>query len=215
MPPSAARPYDGGMPAGLGPEWVISEDASRPVLLALCLRQLVGIRSPAELPHLRGIPPRANDRSDEAQDVLERQWRTFWEMTVEPQAHPSTVPLDLVDDFETFIALPVEGFDELRQAIAPHAAEALALSQTMHAAHAKDAAARPGTSYRAYAGAIAEYERQVGRRAHSFELNVQVLPLTQRGLWWIGTLTIAVTDGLRHDVAAFDTAIRPVIAELA
>ena len=78
-----------------------------------------------------------------------------------------------------------------------------------------DAAAKPGDSYRAYASAIAEHERQVGRRAHSFELNVQVLPLTQRGVWWIGSLTIAVTDGLRGDVVAFDAAIHPIIAELA
>ena len=69
--------------------------------------------------------------------------------------------------------------------------------------------------YRAYASAIAEHERQVGRRAHSFELNVQVLPLAQRGVWWIGSLTIAVTDGLRGDVVAFDAAIHPIIAELA
>ena len=55
----------------------------------------------------------------------------------------------------------------------------------------------------------------MGRRAHSFELNVQVLPLTQRGVWWIGSLTIAVTDGLRGDVVAFDAAIHPIIAELA
>jgi hypothetical protein len=198
-----------------GPEWTIREDASRPVLLALCLRQLVGIRSPGELPHLRGIPPRATDRSEQAQDVLERQWSAYWEMTVEPQAHPSAVPLELVDGFETLVALPIEGFDELRRAIAPHASDALALSQTMHARYAKDAAAKPGTSYRAYASAIAEHERQVGRRAHSFELNVQVLPLTQRGVWWIGALTVAVTDGLRQDVAAFDAAIHPIIADLA
>ena len=44
---------------------------------------------------------------------------------------------------------------------------------------------------------------------------MQVLPLTQRGVWWIGSLTIAVTDGLRGDVAAFDSAIHPNIAELA
>ncbi|WP_029145022.1 hypothetical protein [Microbacterium luticocti] len=198
-----------------GPEWTIREDASHPVLLALCLRQLVGIRAPSELPHLRGIPPRTADRSDQAQDELERQWTAYWQMTVEPQAHPSPVPLELVDGFGTLLALPVDGFDELRAAIAPHAAEAMALSQTMHARYTKDATAKPGTSYRAYASAIAEHERQVGRRAHSFELNVQVLPLTQRGVWWIGTLTIAVTDGLRQDVAAFDTAIHPIIAELA
>ena len=55
----------------------------------------------------------------------------------------------------------------------------------------------------------------MGRRAHSFELNVQVLPFSQRGIWWIGALSVAVTDGLRRDVVAFDAAIRPVIAELA
>ncbi len=197
------------------PEWVIREDASQPVLLAMYLRQVLGIRSPDELPHLRGIPSRTADRAEDKQALLERQWREYWAMTVEPQAHPSPVPLDLVDGFETLVALPVEGTDLLKEAIAPHAAEAVAFSQSAHARYSKDAAAKPGVSYRAYASAIAVHERQVGRRAHSFELNVQVLPLSQRGVWWIGSLTIAVTDGLRGDVVAFDAAIHPIIAELA
>ncbi|MFE1646387.1 zinc-binding alcohol dehydrogenase [Microbacterium sp. P01] len=197
------------------PEWLIREDAGQPVLLALYLRQVLGIRSPDELPHLRGIAPHANDRSEQAQALLERQWREYWAMTVEPQAHPSPIPLDLVDGFGTLIALPEGGSPELRSAIAPHAVEALEYSKHAHERYTKEAAAKPGVSYRAYASAIAEHERQVGRRAHSFELNVQVLPLAQRGVWWIGSLTIAVTDGLRGDVVAFDTAIHPIIAELA
>jgi hypothetical protein len=212
---SAARNYNVGMGGAGAPEWLIREDAGQPVLLALYLRQVLGIRSPEELPHLRGIPPRANDRSEEAQAMLERQWREFWAMTVEPQAHPSPVPLDLVDGFETVLALPVEGCDQLRDAFVPHAAEALDFAREAHARYRKEASHSTGTAYRAYAGAIAEHERQVGRRAHSFELNVQVLPLSQRGVWWIGSLTIAVTDGLRGDVAAFDAAIHPIIAELA
>jgi hypothetical protein len=195
------------------PEWLIREDAGQPVLLALYLRQVLGIRSPDELPHLRGIPPRANDRSEEAQALLERQWREYWAMTVEPQAHPSPVPLELVDGFDTILALPTDGADMLRSSVIPHAREALAFAQSAHARYRKDAGS--GTAYRAYASAIAEHERQVGRRAHSFELNVQVLPLLQRGVWWIGSLTVAVTDGLRGDVAAFDSAIHPIIAELA
>ena len=193
------------------PEWLIREDAGQPVLLALYLRQVLGIRSPDELPHLRGIAPRANDRSEEAQALLERQWREYWAMTVEPQAHPSPVPLELVDGFDTMLALPTDGADALRAAVIPHAGEALAFAQSAHARYRKDAGS--GTAYRAYASAIAEHERQVGRRAHSFELNVQVLPLLQRGVWWIGSLTVAVTDGLRGDVAAFDSAIHPIIAE--
>jgi len=195
------------------PEWLIREDASQPVLLALYLRQVLGIRSPDELPSLRGIPYRANDRSEESQAQLERQWREYWAMTVEPQAHPSPIPLDLVDGFDTLLALPTEGSEVLEAAIAPHAREALAFAQSAHARYRRDAGS--GAAYRAYASAIAEHERQVGRRAHSFELNVQVLPLSQRGVWWIGSLTVAVTDGLRGDVVAFDAAIHPIIAELA
>jgi hypothetical protein len=197
------------------PEWLIREDAGQPVLLALYLRQVLGIRSPEELPHLRGIAPRANDRNAAAQEALEAQWRDYWAMAVEPQAHPSAVPLELVDGFETALALPSEGADELRSAVIPHAAEALAFAQSAHERYRREAKHSTGTAYRAYASAIAEHERQVGRRAHSFELNVQVLPLLQRGVWWIGSLTVAVTDGLRGDVAAFDAAIHPIIAELA
>ena len=197
------------------PEWVVREDASQSVLVALAVRQLLGIRSPDELPPLRQLPAASVSRNDESQAALERQWREFWALTVEPLAHPSPVPLDLVDGFGLLAALPTEGFDELREAMLAHAGTAVSYAQTAHARYRADATAGARVSYRAYAGAIAEHERRVGRRAHSFELNVQVLPLAQRGVWWIGSLTIAVTDGLRGDVVAFDAAIHPIIAELA
>lgn len=206
--------YNDGMPSAAVPEWVIREDANIAVILALALRQLVGVRWPDELPPLRGLPSNEVQRDDQAQSRLERQWREYWAMTVEPQAHPASSPLDLVDGFETYVALPIEGFDDLRAAIAPHTS-AVSFARAAHDRHAGNALGRAGVSYRAYAGAIAQHEREVGRRAHAFELNVQVLPLTQRGVWWIGSLTIAVTDGLRSDVVAFDAAIHPIIAELA
>ncbi|MFD6816791.1 MULTISPECIES: zinc-binding alcohol dehydrogenase [unclassified Microbacterium] len=197
------------------PQWLIREDASVPVLVALALRQLLGIRAPEDLPALRELPVRAPDAVD-ASPAIEAQWRDYWDMTVEPRAHHSGVPLELIDGFETLVALPATGADELAAAIRPHAATALRFA---HAAHDRYVGAMTshtgGDAYRAYASAIAEFEREIGRRAHSFELNVQVLPLSQRGIWWIGALSVAVTDGLRRDVVAFDAAIRPVIAELA
>ena len=111
------------------------------------------------------------------------------------------------------VALPTEGFAELQAAIAPFGADAVAYSRDANERYRQSVGT--GASYRAYASAIAQHERSSGRRAHSFELNVQILPLTQRGVWWIGALTIAVTDGLRHDVAAFDAAIAPIIADIA
>jgi hypothetical protein len=41
--------------AAEAPSWVVREDAALPVLVALYLRQALGIRHPEELPHLRGI----------------------------------------------------------------------------------------------------------------------------------------------------------------
>ncbi|MCK2035471.1 zinc-binding alcohol dehydrogenase [Microbacterium sp. SSW1-49] len=197
------------------PQWLIREDASVPVLLALALRQAIGIRVPEDLPTLRDLPVRAPDAVDAA-PAIEEQWRVYWDMTVEPRAHPSDVPLELIDGFDTLVALPASGAEELAAAIAPQASEALRYARTAHDRYVNSMKSNTGgDAYRAYASAIAEFEREVGRRAHSFELNVQVLPFSQRGIWWIGALTVAVTDGLRRDVVAFDAAIRPIIAELA
>ncbi len=119
---STPAAYNLGMGGAGTPEWLIREDAGQPVLIALYLRQVLGISAPDELPHLRGIPPRVNDRAPAAQSALEAQWRTYWDMTVEPLTNPSPVPLDLVDGFDTLLALPIEGADQLRAAVMPHGA---------------------------------------------------------------------------------------------
>jgi len=197
------------------PQWLIREDASVPVLVALALRQALGIRVPEDLPSLRELPVRAPDAVD-ASPELEAQWREYWDMTVEPRAHRSEVPLELIEGFDTLVALPATGAEELTEAVVPQAESALRYARAAHDRYLSSIKSnRGGDAYRAYASAIAEFERDIGRRAHSFELNVQVLPFSQRGIWWIGALTVAVTDGLRRDVVAFDGAIRPVIAELA
>lgn len=213
MTSAGSHSYNGLMTGDHGPQWRISEEAGVPVLLALYVRQALGLRSPEELPYLRGAPAVPVERAESEQALLERQWREFWAMTVEPQAHPSPGPLELVDGFGTLVALPASGADELRAAMTPLAEAARAFAESVNDRHSRHT--DPGTSYRGYASAIAEFERTSGRRAHSFELNVQVLPLQQRGVWWIGSLTVAVTDGLRGDVVAFDAAISPIIAELA
>ncbi|WP_424937221.1 MULTISPECIES: hypothetical protein [Bacteria] len=195
------------------PQWLVREDAGIPVLVALALRQDLGIREPAGLPPLRERGTRPPD-APEASALVERQWHAYWEMTVEPMAHPSEVPLELIDGFDTLVALPARGAEELRAAILPLGPSAVSYAHEVHARYARSVSGT-GDAYRAYAGAIAEHEREAGRRAHSFELNVHVLPLAQRGIWWIGAMSVAVTDGLRRDVVAFDEAIRPVIAELA
>lgn len=203
------------MHAGATPSWVIRENASHAVLLALYLREVLGIASPVELPRVRGVRSMAESLPTDQQDALERQWRAWWAMTVEPEAHPSEVPLELVPEYGTAVALPSTGAEALRAAIVPLAEGAQAWADQTHDQYRTAASARRGDAYRAYAGTIAEHEREIGRRAHSFELNVEIVPLRVLGVWWIGSMTIAVTDTLRADPAAFDDAIHPIIAELA
>ncbi|GAA1967506.1 zinc-binding alcohol dehydrogenase [Agromyces allii] len=197
------------------PSWVIRENASRPVLIALYLRAALGVASPVELPRVRDVGKVGATLAIDQHDLLEAQWRDWWAMTVEPEAHPSPVPLQLVEAYETEIALPVSGAEVLLAAVVPHAEAARAWAEWTQDAYRSASSARHGDSYRAYAGTIAEHEREVGRRAHSFELNVEVLPLATSGVWWIGEKTVAVTDSLRSDASAFDDAIHPIIAELA
>ena len=101
------------MSAGGTPSWVIRENASRPVLLALYLREVLGIASPVELPRLRDGGAVGDRLEIDRHDLLERQWRAWWAMTVEPEAHPSPVPLELVDAYETEVALPLSGAEVL------------------------------------------------------------------------------------------------------
>lgn len=198
---------------GEKPQWLVREDAGVPVLVALALRQLLGVREPSDLPPLRDLDSRTPD-TEEAGPALESQWYDYWKMTVEPRAHPAGVPLELIPSFDTLVALPAEGAEELRAAIAPHADAAMRYAREAQARYTRTVSGS-GSAYRAYASAIAQFEREAGRQAHSFELNVHVLPFAQRGIWWIGSLSVAVTDGLRRDVVAFDTAIRPIVADLA
>src|SRR6478736_4124921 len=142
------------MHAGATPSWVIRENASHAVLVALYLREVLAIASPVELPRLRGLGPVGERLPTDRQDALERQWRAWWAMTVEPEAHPSEIPL------------PATGSEELRLAIAGHADGARAWADRAHEQYRSAASARHGDSYRAYAGTIAEHEREVGRRAH-------------------------------------------------
>ncbi len=194
--------------------WVIREEASHGVVIALYARQALGIRGRHDLPTLRNAPIASPVRSDAEHDVLERQWRAYWDMTVEPRAHTQSGPLDLVDGFDDFVALPVTGADELRAAMVPLASAAMSYAEQAGRRYVDESMQRGGEARRPYVNAISMLHRTTGRNARDFELNVEVLPLSQRGVWWIGALTIAITDSVRSDVVAFDSALAAVVDEL-
>ncbi|MGV9768819.1 zinc-binding alcohol dehydrogenase [Microbacterium sp. NPDC003461] len=194
------------MQASEWPSWRVTEGTDLGVLVALYLRGALGVRAPEQLPSLRGAPTGA-----EASDVLAAQWLQYWDMTVEPLAHPADEPLELVDGFGDLVAVP-ESSVRLATAIAPLAPAALEFADA--ALRRLNLEQHGRGSGGVWNSLVRDEERRLGRPAHPFVLNVQILPFAQRGLWRIGELTIAVSDGLRGDVAAYGKAVRPIVADL-
>jgi len=184
----------------------VTEGTDLGVLVALYLRTTLGVRPPEELPALRGVTP-AGEASPEIAD----QWLRYWRMTVEPVAHPADEPLELVEEFGSLVALP-RSAEPLAAAIRPLAPAALEFAAAARQRLRLAQQGRAGDLI--WTNLVRDEERRAGRPAHPFVLAVQELPLTQRGIWWIGELTIAVSDGLRGDAPAFGKAIRPIVAEL-
>ena len=213
--PARCRIADNGrMSDDAQSRWVIREEASQAIIIALYVRQALGIRGQHELPTLRNAPIADSAPSHAERDALEHQWRQYWNMTVEPLAHTHAGPLDLVDGFSHFVALPVTGADELRAALVPLAPAARAYAAQATQRYLEESSRRGGESRRPYVNAISAAHRATGRPMPDFELTVEVPPLSQRGVWWIGTLTVAITDSVRSDVVAFDSALATVVEKL-
>src|SRR3990170_4492602 len=146
------------------PGWLMSEETSRDVLVALYIRDVLDVRPPSGLPRLEPqIGAAEHARTMREQRVLEIQWEHWWE--------------SVVDEGE--------------------------IERVQH---------RDGT---ALTRLVAEREREIGRRARSFRLRIEVLPFDEPGLWWIGDSAVAVSETLRDDSAAFAEFMRPVIAHVA
>lgn len=192
--------------------WRVREGTDADVIAALFLRTRLGVRAPAELPALRGVNPAA----EEADREVAEQWLQFWQMTVEPESHPAGAPLELVDGYGNFVALPRPAA-ALRHAVAPLAAETLAyveraLATTMDVRREHDLAGTP--TGLAWTTAVRAEEQRRGRTASPFLVNAQVLPLAQRGSWWIGGITVALSDALVGDPVSYTDAIRSIVADV-
>ena len=59
------------------------------------------------------------------------------------------------------------------------------------------------------------FAEELGRPVHPFRLDVELVPTAERGIWWIGQHTIAVSAELRSDPDAYVAALRPIVAMLA
>jgi hypothetical protein len=182
-----------------GSPWRATEDASREVLVALYVRDALGIVDPSGLPRLLGTGlPDVAPLSDPA---LGWAWARWWASIVEPSSLMPEPPEELLDAW--------------RSAIGRHLDSARTYASVAHDDRSIREAERmmAGLGDLTLTELVAECEAETGRIA-AFDLRIEVLPLAEWGIWWIGETAIAVDEGLRNDVAAYRDALRPIVQRL-
>lgn len=184
-----------------GSGWRVEEDASRPVLMALYLRDALGIVDPGGLPRLLGTGIRIPSIAPEP--AVGWAWTRLWVAIIEPDA-PS-------------VDLPLDGPPEFDAAVRRHLDDARTFAQVAHDEFAVRAIERvtedPDVGL-LWTHLVAERETASGAAARAFRLRVEVLPLTTAGVWWIGDGAIAVDDLLYDDGPALRQALAPIVERM-
>ena len=172
--------------------WSWREDASRQVLAALYLRDALGVVDPSGLPALRGT---ALPAVAPPPDIVSWWWMRWWVAVVE----------------ERSLATPPVGEDVFDARVKHHLDAARAYAELMADVIRVDLIADAGEP--SVLGQELEALR-AGSARPWLDLRVEVLPLAEPGVWWIGEQTLAVDDRLRAEPEPYRAAIRPLLAHL-
>lgn len=186
-------------------EW--QEDASREVLVALYLRDALGVVDPSGVPALRGtaLPP-----VPAPPDPISWWWMRWWVSVVDRRGWG--LPLDLVDD-DGVVALPMHGAEQFTALVKHHLDDARTYAQVMRDVIEVGLIERAGGRH-VVSEEVAALVASLGRPPRSSALRIEILPVVERGVWWIGDEVIAVSDELHADPDAFRVAIRPFLEQV-
>jgi hypothetical protein len=186
---------------GLG-TWEVREDASRDVLVALYLRDALGIVDPSGLPRMlgTGLP----ESSDAVDPRLAFGWMRWWIPVIEPDAAGWGLP----DGDDPFAA------DPFPAAVRQHLDSARAWAAVAHEQHNGSAIERMQRPDTVLPELVAEREAALGRASRPWRLRIEVLPLAASGIWWIGDDAIAVDETTRNEPILYRDALAPVVAQL-
>jgi hypothetical protein len=181
--------------AGRGESWVAREDASVPVLTALYLRDALGVVDVSGMPRLRGTGLPEVEPADMRTSWA---WMRWWIPVVEEDRPRLPPPTDLDDD--------------AARVLGRHLDSARTWAWVAHQAYNERSPERQDLTL---GDVVREREAELGRRARPFRLRIEVLPLAESGLWWIGENAIAVDEALRDEPILYADALRPVVEQLA
>jgi len=200
--------------------WQVTEDCPWDLLMALCLRDLAGMTdagepplpavAPAVLPSSSGALARSTLASSVQTDTAElrAQWGAWWRRTAVRESRPvaSALRPPHFAEFDRALALQdlVENNYEAAYAWSAARFDEYTDSRThRHASLTADVV-----------DVVRDREHTLRRQAGYFRLDLLVLPLASSGAWVVAPHTVAISQSLRDDSAAFRRWLRPIVHAL-
>ncbi|GAB3616868.1 hypothetical protein GCM10027416_14250 [Okibacterium endophyticum] len=188
--------------------WQVTEDCPWDLLLALAFRELARLQNecasslPAVSPALAPVPLDGIDRS-----VLAAQWQGWWTGIVRRETRP----------FISQVRPPHFGvFDralELQELVYRSYDAAAEWAGERHNEYLKAVSGREHPLADVYE-LVLRRQHELRRQSGSFRLDLNVLPLDQKGAWVVAPDTVVVSEQLRDDHNAFQEWLRPVVVAL-
>ncbi|TPW77604.1 hypothetical protein [Schumannella soli] len=183
--------------------WRAREDASRDVLVALYLRDALGVIDPSGLPRLLGTGLPASTAP--ADEMTGWAWIRWWVSVVEPEAGIPALPEHATPAWEAAVHKHLD--DARTWADVAHQEYGIRLAERAFSGETGD------TDAGVLSELVAEREQAAGTHA-DFDLRIEVLPLTTAGIWWIGDNAIAVDELLREKPDDYRQALAPIVERL-
>lgn len=214
--------------------WQVTEDCPWDLLVALAVRDLAGLAETARpsLPPLdpavtalqsRGArsgrraarpgaigSPGASPGGSAAagDDALAAQWQAWFELVADRTRRLTAPPLH-PPHFEAF-----DRALELQDAVIAHYDAAADWAAARHVEYVEATAATHARRAADIVDVVREREHELRRQAGYFRLDLDVLPLAEKGAWIVGPHTVVVSASLRDDSHAFRAWLRPLVTAL-
>ena len=223
--------------------WQVTEDCPWDLLMALAVRDLAGLGgrvspalpglSPAVTPVLHGGAPepvqgRTRTRpapllgspgghsrhattvggGTASEDPLATQWQAWFEVAADRHRRLAG-PLLHPPHFEAF-----DRAIDLQDAIIAHYDAALGWATARRAEYAAVSTEDHARRAADIVEVVREREHELRRQAGYFRLDLEVLPLAEKGTWIVGPHTVVVSASMREDSVAFRDWLRPLVSAL-
>ena len=207
--------------------WRVTEDCPLDLLVALCLRDLAGLDGagdpplPEVIPTVQRLPvadrvlvmaPGAEHGRDDVRtpSALGEEWTRWWRRSV--------VRMNAVASWSTLFVPPhFPAFDrelELQDLVIERFQDAVAWANERRAEYLADDIGHHLEYSADIVDIVRTREHELRRQAGSFRLDIEALPLAEKGAWVVGPDTVVISWSLRDDHEAFRAWFAPLVAAL-